>query len=344
MWMEIKDQHPSFKSRTVLRSTIPWHQNMPSFSLYPVQRPQTTLQTHLFLAYHVSHCIFFPSSQSPVFSFLAIPIEWIYCERGCPNFSNGVSVMLNYSWHWFNKHVLNCFNLPGAQLGTRAGEVDEMGSPHSLKEATKIYPQGNGELGELSPHPKYNFSYLVNCWGLMMSFLDNQNQTQLPRALGTFSSWVWPGRIFSLESHFPLNISPFFFPIGRITVPSCLSLSISPSCLWERSHVSLMCTSWDLLMVPALCHWVKPVKWDNLCANTLSKADMWTLPLFCLHPWRAKAETAFLWDGALSFLGPVCVSMSLSFHHLCWDLTGVPINAKPPPTKCKGRGEEPWKL
>ena len=68
MWMEIKDQHPSFKSRTVLRSTIPWHQNMPSFSLYPVQRPQTTLQTHLFLAYHVSHCIFFP--LFPVSSFL----------------------------------------------------------------------------------------------------------------------------------------------------------------------------------------------------------------------------------------------------------------------------------
>ena len=75
MWTEIKDEHPSFKSRTVLRSTIPGHQNIPSFSLYPVQRPRTTLQTRLFPAYHVSHCIFFPSSQSPVFSFLAIPIE-----------------------------------------------------------------------------------------------------------------------------------------------------------------------------------------------------------------------------------------------------------------------------
>jgi len=75
MWTEIKDQHPSFKSRTVLRSTILGHQNIPYFSLYPVQRPQTTLQTHLFLAYHISHCIFFPSSKSPVFSFLAIPIE-----------------------------------------------------------------------------------------------------------------------------------------------------------------------------------------------------------------------------------------------------------------------------
>ena len=62
MWTEIKDQHPSFKSRTVLRSTIPGHQNVPSFSLYPVQCPQTTLQTHLFLAYHASCCVFFPSS------------------------------------------------------------------------------------------------------------------------------------------------------------------------------------------------------------------------------------------------------------------------------------------
>ena len=43
-----------------------------------------------------------------------------------------------------------------------------------------------------------------------MSFMDNWSQSQLPRALGTFSSWVWPGQIFSLESHFPLNISPFF--------------------------------------------------------------------------------------------------------------------------------------
>ena len=118
--------------------------------------------------------------------------------------------MLNYLWHWFNKHLLNCFYLPGAQLGTRAGEVNEIGCPHSLKEATEIYPQGNGELEQHSPHPKYNFSCLVNCWGLMMSFLVNRNQTQLPRALGTFSSWVWPGQIFSLESYFPLSISPFF--------------------------------------------------------------------------------------------------------------------------------------
>lgn len=176
---------------------------------------------HLFSLFPVSSFLFFSYSYW-------VNLLW----ESMPQFFKWqVSVMLNYSWHWFNKHVLNCFNLPGAQLGTRAGEVDETGSPHSLKEATEIYPQGNGELGELSPHPKYNFSYLVNCWGLMMSFLDNQNQTQLPRALSTFSSWVWPGQIFSLESHFPLNISPFFFPIGRITVPSCLSLSISPSCL-----------------------------------------------------------------------------------------------------------------
>lgn len=177
--------------------------------------------------------------------------------------------MLNYSWHWFNKHVLNCFNLPGAQLGTRAGEVDEMGSPHSLKEATKIYPQGNGELGELSPHPKYNFSYLVNCWGLMMSFLDNQNQTQVPRALGTFSSWVWPGRIFSLESHFPLNISLFFFLLVALLCPAVSLFPSHPAvfgkdlmfpwcaqvgiCSWSPLSVTESNLLNEIIYVPTLC-------------------------------------------------------------------------------------------
>lgn len=152
-----------------------------------------------------------------------------------------------------------------------------------------------------------------------MSFLDDLNQSQLPRSLGYLLKlgMAWAD-IFSRLSY-PSRHSPFFLISVPLFVPSCLSLSISTSCLLERSHFPLMYTRWDLFTAPALCPWVTSLKWDNLCANTLHKADTWMLPLSSLHPWRAKAEIAFLSDGALTFWEPVFVSTSFSLYHLCWD-------------------------
>lgn len=52
------------------------------------------------------------------------------------------------------------------------------------------------------------------------------------------------GDIFSRLSY-PSRHSPSFLISVPLFVPSCLSLSISTSCLLERSHFPLMCTRWD---------------------------------------------------------------------------------------------------
>ena len=150
----------------------------------------------------------------------------------------------------------------------------------------------------------------MNSWGLMMSFLDNWSQSQLPRALGTFSSWVWPGQIFSLESHFPLNISPFFSYGSHYCAQLFLLFHLNQLSLGKISGFPDV-HKLGFAHGPGSLSLSQTFKWDNVCANTLYKADMWTLPLFSLHPWRAEAEIAFLWDGALILRAYVCFHVSL---------------------------------
>lgn len=88
-----------------------------------------------------------------------------------------------------------------------------------------------------------------------------------------------------------------------------------------------MCTSWDLFTAHALCHWAKSVKWDNLCTNTLHKADTWMLPLFCPLSQNAMAENAFLSNGALTFWDMFLLPF-LSPSPSLLRLSSVPINAK----------------
>lgn len=145
----------------------------------------------------------------------------------------------------------------------------------------------------------------------MTSFLDNLNQSQLPRAGGYLLTLAWAHIFYKLP--FSSRHSPLF-PISiPLFLSGCLSSpSISTSCLLERSRFFLRCASWDLFTAPALCHWAKSAKWDNLCTNTLHKAGTWMLPLFSLLPRNAKAENAFLSNGAFSVWEPVFVSISFS--------------------------------
>ena len=175
----------------------------------------------------------------------------------------------------------------------------------------------------------------------MMSFMDNWSQSQLPRALGTFSSWVWPGQIFSLESHFPLNISPFFsygshycaqlflsFHLNQLSLgkdlrfPWCAQVGI---CSWPRLSVPESNLLNEIMRVPTLC--------------TRQTRERYLSSLFI--PEEPRLKLLFC-EMEHSFSESMFVSMSPSSPPLL-RLTSVPINAKPPSPNVRG-GKEAWKL
>lgn len=137
----------------------------------------------------------------------------------------------------------------------------------------------------------------------MISYLDNLNQSQLPRVWGCLLNLAQADSFH--RSHFLQTFPCFSPPHTPISTPflcvsSCCSPSISSSCLLESSY--LLCVQVGVCSLPILSVTVwKPVKWDNLCTNTLHMADTWMLPLFfLLLPQNAKTEIAFLSNGGLN--------------------------------------------
>lgn len=146
--------------------------------------------------------------------------------------------------------------------------MDETGSPHSLKEATEIYPQGNGELGAL-PTPQIQLFLSGELLRTYDEFPGQPEPNSASRAQSTFSSWVWPGQIFSLESHFPSQHFPFFsywshycaqlslsfhltqLSLGKISCfPRCAQVGI---CSWSRLSVTESNLLNEIIYVPTLC-------------------------------------------------------------------------------------------
>ena len=132
---------------------------------------------------------------------------------------------------------------------------------------------------------------LMNGYGLMISFLDNLNHSQLSGAMGhllksaragIFHRLPLPSRHFYLFSH----INP--------TV-CCLCLSISACRLLEPAHLLPRVPVWvGSLPVPSVTE-SKPVQCDHPGTNTLHRPGTGTLPLFfLLLPRNAKVGIAFL--------------------------------------------------
>lgn len=238
-----------------------------------------------------------------------------------PFFKWQISVLLNYSWHGFNKHLLTCFYLLGAQLGTRAGEVNEKGSPHSLKGDYRDLSPGkwwawgalptpqiqlflSGELlrtydefpGQLEPKPaSQGFGYLLKlgvAWANIFSRIPFSSQ-HFPFFL------LWVPLLCPAVSLVPSQPAVF----GKdLRFPWCAQVGI---CSWPRLSVPESSLLNEIMCVPTLCT-------RQTCERYLSS-------LFIPEEPRLKKKSRGFSVRWSTHSQSLCLFPCLSLHHLCWD-------------------------